>query len=149
MDKSRCEELVSKHLWLLLEFMAVNHWKCYHRCDRLKRRRRAEVEIDIDYMTAHFTFDHDKFDHDDELIDSMFHEVSHLVIAPMYEYIETMSAHIKEGTRIAEIHHSLQRRAEERGVVALESIWGFHLRKSYLAFFEGKTKEPDTVKPEG
>lgn len=140
MDRSRTMDFLIRHVKPLADFLCVGHYKLTVDCKPLPDGTRAEVELNPTYEFATILFDADKFKTDDELLDSLHHELCHVVLAPIEAYFKFAAPHFAEGTPLAASERSVRIHAEEQIVCNLERIWRSEMRDVYLdKFTSGKS----------
>lgn len=133
MDKSAALAYLGQHLKSLADFLCVNHWRFTLRCEPLEGDVYARVIVDVDYDRATILVDHEKHDTDQELLDSLAHELFHVVVAPFEIYVKVATSHIPAGTPSENVEARIRTHCGEQLVRNLERIWQYELRSLYLS----------------
>lgn len=147
MDRSECERLVEKHRGPLVEFVGVGHWRLKFvvgACD--DRGNTAECQRNTPYDIATITVDHDKFEDESFLLDTLFHELTHLLLAPMDVYRQNYCQAVEPNSVEDKREDMLWCYSIEQTVVNFERLWRRHLKALYLKQFE-PVPEPDPSTP--
>jgi hypothetical protein len=125
MDQSKVIEFVQIHLAPMQQFLSVQDWKVglefKHLGSGSFSSTRAQCDCDFDYLIATLRFDSTLFGRDDEILDALFHELCHLIIAPFdlfYECAHKATAEDAQGSLKRLYYHSM-----EKTVNTLEFCW--------------------------
>lgn len=122
MDASEVKAIVDRNIERAMGELGVPHWRVsvdYEaietpnwsaQCDRRGR----------DYWEASITLDPSRFDNARAVVRAMYHELAHLILAPMDVYRDITSAHIVNDTAEAHQERVLWTHAIEGCVTALE-----------------------------
>lgn len=137
MDKSKLESLLHLHATPLARFLSINHWniRCYAEACELVGAS-AECIRNVDYEFATIRVDPEKFDTEEEFLDSLFHEMCHIILSPIDLYREAATQHIEAGSVPQKQDERLWHFAIENTVINLERLWRWGgLREQYLERF--------------
>jgi predicted SprT family Zn-dependent metalloprotease len=146
MDKSQCQQLVEEHLYSMSRFMSICEWtitaSSEPKSSNKKFMRAARVDSRLDYLTATITLNPEAYQDDDDFLDSLYHELCHLVIAPFDLYRETAREATADGA-----NNSLDRiytYAMERVIKTMEFTWKCHgVKQLYLDQFTNPNRPQD------
>lgn len=132
MDQSRVKAIVEAHMEGLARLLRVGHWKISVTFDGIEGRGGAECFIDIHYETARIAYDCRKYDTEEEVLASLYHELCHVVGSP-FDLVEMIAADVIGDDKSGQ--SALKRAgtyANEQFVLNMERIWAESLRDVYL-----------------
>jgi len=135
MDRSRAAEFLGQHLKPLTSFLCLGHWTFTVCCKPLPDGVRATIDINETYEFAEIAFDADKSSTDEELLDTLYHELTHVILSPAEVYFKFASPHFPAGSPFAESERVVRTHAVEQIVINLERVWRNGLRDFYLDLF--------------
>lgn len=137
MDQSQLEALVLAHAEPLKQFLGLDDWKIYYEFKRIATGEWAVCDTsDLDYKMATITVDMDGATADQQVIDSMFHELAHVLHADFTNYRLTSEALCSPITdQVQRVERRAWKHAAEGFVLRMEWVWRNHLRDAYLDSF--------------
>lgn len=140
MDHSACHEFIRENALPLLQFMGCQHWSVNWRTERIDDPdTRGLCWPSSSYENATIKIDPDKCSDSEQLLDTMFHEVCHLILAPAQDALNSVrDALPKEARKVA---RPFVVDAVERSVLNLERAWNKTLRALYV---ESRKPRPET-----
>lgn len=124
MKKDAAKKIVDAHIKQLMWATQTQMWTVniiYGPCNNSWAL--AQVQISIDYFLADITINHAKHETEDQVLNSLRHELLHLVLAPFELYHEAMSETFKDDPKLMGIHKRLMTHACESMVHNLEHIF--------------------------
>lgn len=142
MDHSVCQALCDKHIAKLAEFLSVGHWKIKVKigdCDDVSDT--ATCQRNSNYDIAAITIDPRKIDTEDYLLDVLFHELAHVVLAPFDLYRTYSYQGMQSGSIEDKREDFIWANSVEKAVINLERLWRRHLKAAYLAQFDIPTTQ--------
>lgn len=95
METSEVRAIVETHASAMLHLVGAPHWKVeieYGRCDNPEWG--AQCYRKVEYWHAIITLDPERHDTEQDVLDSLRHEMTHLLLAPFDLYRDLMTQHI-------------------------------------------------------
>jgi len=137
MDKSKLIEVMRRHLGPLRDMVGPQDWAITWLAEPANIPDScASCSPNLPYNTATIRIDPAHHENEDDVIDSMFHELCHLLLTPFDVYREAATQHIDNGTVAERQDNYLFNHAREQAVLSLERVWNWGgLRDSYLERF--------------
>ena len=132
MDRSRVESFVADHMGPMMTFLGLGDWSIATAMERLDGDNAAVCRRAGEYRLATITFDADKFNNFDWLLDAMFHELAHCLLWPLDMYRNITTAGFDEGSVAGKQDRQAFHHAVEMMVSNLDLVWDRHLRDAYL-----------------
>lgn len=141
MDKSQLESFLRTHLAALMDHVCVGHWTVTARAEpNSDSNLAATCERSIDYEWAIIRMNPELFETDAKALDTLFHELAHIILAPFDLYREATTQHIDKGTTAERQDNRLFNHCIEMCVMNLERLWrSGGIRDAYLE----KLTKPD------
>jgi hypothetical protein len=124
MDRSAVKAIVESHLDSLAEVFGVERWCIqvnYEACDNPNHG--ASCGRAVDYDKAFITIDPDKHKDEGEVVDSLRHEIEHILLSPFDLYRDAMTQHIDDETKEHRQEQRLFTYAVEQTVINIERLW--------------------------
>lgn len=137
MDHSIAREFVAEHIHRMREFLGLSDWRIWWTFGRLDDGTHAQITIYEDYQKATVTFDIEHPDDDRDLLDTIFHELAHILVSKF----DVARDIIIEGDDYSGPMRRAWTHAGEQTVCRMEWIWRNHLRDQYIEEYtrpEGK-----------
>lgn len=136
MDHSVCQAFCDKHLTKLAEFLSIGHWRIKIKVGECENPNdTANCSRNSSYDIADITIDPRKFGDDDFLLDTLFHELAHIVLAPFDLHRTYSFQGMERGSAEDKREDFIWASSVEKGVINLERIWRRHLKSVYLSQF--------------
>lgn len=98
MKTEEARAIVERHLVPFMAALGVPHWKVtvdYGRCER--ETWIVQCSRNGDYWKAYITIDPAKHEDEEELLDSLRHELLHVLIAPFDLFVDAALQHVPDG----------------------------------------------------
>jgi hypothetical protein len=124
MDRSAVKAIVEAHLESLVEVFGVERWCIqvnYEACDNPNHG--ASCGRAVDYDKAFITIDPDKHKDEGDVVDSLRHEIEHILLSPFDLYRDAMTQHIDDETKEHRQEQRLFTYAVEQTVINIERLW--------------------------
>lgn len=115
--------IVEKNLDPMLEALGMGFWRVqvdFHKCEN--DNWIASCTRNGDYVQAYIVIDPDRHFSEKEVLESLRHEVLHLVLEPFDLYRELVTQRLKDGGEKARIEARAFTRALEQSIVNLEKL---------------------------
>lgn len=134
MDKSQLETILRTHLPALMDHLCVGHWTITARAEPQSESGLAgSCERNLDYEWATICMNPELFETDTKALDTLFHELAHVILAPFDFYREAQTQHIAKGTAEERQDNRIFDHAVEQCVMNLERLWrSAGIRDAYL-----------------
>jgi hypothetical protein len=127
MDHSEAEAIVRREVKPMLELLGVGHWQVTVHFAALdldpRFGTRARVFTYPAYDKAVIEMDPPAFRDEADLIESLRHEVFHILLAPFDVLMETLGPALKHDDVLAETLQSVRQHACEQAVINLERLY--------------------------
>ena len=145
MDKSEVKAIVDRNIKPMMALLGVQHWKInvlYEPCTNPNWV--ASCARNIAYQKATITIDPSRADSEEDVIDSLRHELIHVLLAPFDAYRGIMTSHLTQGDTLDRIEDEAWEVAIENTVLAVERIfdWGLATNNPFAAMV---AKPPESV----
>ena len=137
MDKSKVAEVIRRHAGPLRDMLGPQDWHITWLAEpAVTPDSQASCSWNVHYNTATIRIDPACHDDEDAIVDSMFHELCHLLLAPYELYREVATQHIDNGSIAERQDKCLFGYAREQAVLNMERLWNWGgLRDHYLERF--------------
>jgi len=151
MDRSECEALMRKHLTPMLEFLSVGHWRVTSEVGRIDEDdTTATCRRNAPYDIATIRMDPEKFQDESFFLDTLFHEIANIVLAPFDVYRQLHCATLEPKSIPDKQEDFVWAYSVEKAVINLERLWRRHLKALYLKSRESDVNaEPPADPPSG
>lgn len=126
MDRSEAERIVKANLGPLAEAMCVGHWKItveFGRCSNPNWS--AECTRVAEYEKAWITIDPECLNTEAAVLESLRHELFHIVLAPFDLYRDAMTRAIEPDSAAERQEVCLWRSQVEKAVLNMERLWKY------------------------
>ena len=114
---SEAEKALESESRRLARLLGLSHWDIAVALGRCDPDAMAEIQINEELSYASITIDHFKHSSVKEMLGSLRHEFLHILISPMYMYVEVLAEANPEGVRLMP---ELWERLEESVILQLE-----------------------------
>jgi len=134
MDRSQLESFFRTHLASMMDHLCVGHWTITARAEPNSDSNLAgSCERELDYEWAVIRMNPELFETDTKALDTLFHELAHVILAPFDLYREAQTQHIAKGTPEERQDSRIFNHAVEQCVMNLERLWrSAGIRDAYL-----------------
>ncbi len=120
MDRSEVKAVVDREIEAMAKALGVAHWSLtvsYGPCSR--KEWSAECVRQAEYNVAKIIIDPEKQGDEDDVLDSLLHELAHVVLAPFDTYRSVMTAADVPGSPADKRERNLWAFAVEQGVICV------------------------------
>jgi hypothetical protein len=123
MDRSAVEAIVRREIEPLKRQLGISHWKVSAHYDLRADDccTRAQCTTLVDYERVRIDFDPDGMDDEAEVIETLLHELLHVVLSPFDIVVNALRDVLDERTRT--ILQSIHTHAVEKAVINLERMY--------------------------
>lgn len=137
MDKSKVIEAIRRHCGPMRDMLGPQDWEITWLAEAaVTANSKASCSWNVHYSTATIRIDPACHDNEDEIVDSMFHELCHVLLSPFALYREVTTQHIASGSTAERRDNCLFDYAQEQAVLRMERLWNHGgLRDHYLERF--------------
>lgn len=151
MDRSVCEALIDKHAQALLEFLGVSHWRVTIKAGVCQDPdTTADCTRNIPYDIARIVINPEMIHDEPFFIDTLFHEITHIVLSPFDVYRHHWTASLEPKSVEDKQEDFVWAYSVEQAVINLERLWRRHLKALYLKSRESDVNaEPPADPPSG
>lgn len=127
MDTSEVQAIVEANIDRLMTAVGVPHWRLTIAYERHETGAMGTCDLaDIDYCRAHITIDPAQHETPDEVINTLVHELLHIILAPAELYRNVAIQNLPESAMGA--NEVVYTHALEQMVLSLERGLAKHLR---------------------
>jgi hypothetical protein len=96
MDRSACKAIADKHLLRMMRLVGVSHWTIAVSFDATKEGTKATCEVFVKYERAEITIDAQKAETPLDVLESLRHELFHVLLANFEVYFQIVQRATKE-----------------------------------------------------
>lgn len=148
MDKSKCREVVDQYIKPMMNLLGVQAWDVtvLYVPPPQDPRWMAACSRNPPYQRATIWIDPERHDTEEEVLNSLRHELIHVVLNPFDTYRGIMTCDIDKGSTIDRIEDEAWTMAVENAVLAIERIFDWGL-KAKLATIKDAMTFPTPAEP--
>lgn len=128
MDRSAVKAIVDREIEPLMRRLGIPHWKIRVTLDPREPRengdtQRGIVEYRVDYNTAVINLNPDSFDDETEVIETLRHELQHIVASPYAIVYGMLRSLLDNEPKVWALIDSAWTHANEQTVINLERMY--------------------------
>ena len=108
-------EQIQHYLQQLVDILKLEKWDIsYSIVDyTMNEESKARNKVDYSYLNAEITIDRDKISNEDDLLDTLIHELLHLFQSPFFRFIDLVESSIMQNAQLQSVllmawHDSLE-----------------------------------------
>lgn len=127
MDRSAVNDLITRHANLMKEVMSLSGWDILILLDSTLAAsdgwmKRGEAVWKLEYERATITLNPDALDNPVKVLDTLRHELIHLVLAPYYQIYDIAAVAGEGNEKLVTLTDHIYTRSMEQAVLAVERM---------------------------